>query len=64
MLNFHPITLDDKATVDALICASGCHGADYSFANLYIWKHAYNPEICEVGGRIIVSTPGANVYSY
>lgn len=64
MLDFHEITMNDKSTVDALICASGCHGADYSFANLYIWKDAYHPEICEVGNRIIVSTPGANVYSY
>lgn len=64
MLEFHKISMEDKALVDSLICASGCHGADYSFANLYIWKETYNPEICEVGGRIIVSTPGANVYSY
>lgn len=64
MLDFHKITLKDKPIIDELICASGCHGADYSFANLYIWKDTYNPEICEVGNRIIVSTPGANVYSY
>lgn len=64
MLEFHPITLEDKERVNALICASGCHGADYSFANLYIWRDTWHPEICEVGGRIIVSTAGTNVYSY
>lgn len=64
MLEFHEITLEDKLIIDELICASGCHGADYSFANLYMWKEAYHPEICVTGGRVIVSTPDMNVYSY
>lgn len=64
MLNFHEIQLEDKELVNSLICASGCHGADYSFANLYIWRHQWHPAIAEVGGRIIVSTADTNVYSY
>lgn len=40
-----------------LICASGCHGADYSFANLYIWRHSYEPKICFLGERMLLLMP-------
>ena len=29
----------------------------YSFANLYIWRHAYEPEIAFIGERMIIRMP-------
>ncbi|NLA70447.1 MAG: DUF2156 domain-containing protein [Clostridiales bacterium] len=64
MINFKNIELSDKPRIDSVICASGCHGADYSFANLYIWRHKYNPQISFVGDRLIVAMPAEGLYAY
>ncbi|NLY87573.1 MAG: DUF2156 domain-containing protein [Clostridiales bacterium] len=58
------IELSDRKRINDLICASGCHGADYSFANLYIWRHAYDPRICFHGSRLLVAMPHYNLYAY
>lgn len=57
MLEFRPVRLDDQDFAKTVICSSGCHGADYSFANLYIWRHAYEPEIAFIGERMIIRMP-------
>mgnify|MGYP000861249492 CR=1 FL=1 len=59
MIDFREVRLEDKPLVDSLICASGCHGADYSFANLFIWRHAYKPQIAYINNRIIIHMPEA-----
>lgn len=59
MIDFREVRLDDKPLVDSLICASGCHGADYSFANLFIWRNAYKPKITFINDRIIIYLPEA-----
>lgn len=64
MLNYKKVELSDRAKIDSLICASGCHGADYSFANLYIWRDIYKPEITFVGNRLIVAMPGHELFAY
>ncbi len=64
MMNFKDIKLQDKAAVDAVICASGCFGADYSFANLYIWRHTYKPLVFFGETRLVVTTPDRRFYSY
>ncbi|MBQ0005344.1 MAG: DUF2156 domain-containing protein [Clostridiales bacterium] len=64
MIDFREVRLSDKSTIDSLICASGCFGADYSFANLYIWRDVYKPQIAIAGNRLIVATPSYGVYSY
>lgn len=64
MLNWKEVELSDRDAVNELICASGCHGADYGFANLYMWRHAYNPQITFVGSRLLVGMPQWSVYAY
>ena len=64
MINWRDITLEDKANIEEKICASGCHGADYGFANLYIWRKAYRPKIAFCGDRLLVGMPQWNVYAY
>lgn len=64
MINWKEVELSDKSAIEEKICASGCHGADYGFANLYIWRKAYNPLIAFCGSRLLVGMPQWNVYAY
>lgn len=64
MIDWKEIALEDKPLIDDKICASGCHGADYSFANLFIWRKAYEPKIAFCGNRLLVGMPKWNVYAY
>lgn len=36
-LDFHPVSIEDKARYEACLSASGERGCEYSFANLYMW---------------------------
>ncbi len=64
MIDWRDITLEDKARIEEKICASGCHGADYGFANLYIWRKAYRPKIAFCDDRLLVGMPQWKVYAY
>ena len=64
MIDWKEVQLADKPAVEEKICASGCHGADYGFANLYIWRQAYRPLIAFCGPRLLVGMPQWNVYAY
>lgn len=64
MIDWKEVTLQDKPKIEEKICASGCHGADYSFANLYMWRHAYKPMIAYCDDRLLVSMPEWGVYAY
>ena len=57
MINWSDITLEDKPRIEEKICASGCHGADYGFANLFIWRKAYRPKIAFCDDRLLVGMP-------
>ena len=64
MIDWREITLEDKERIEDKICASGCHGADYGFANLFIWRKAYRPLIAFCDDRLLVGMPQWNVYAY
>ena len=64
MIDWKEISLEDKPRIEEKICASGCHGADYSFTNLYIWRKAYRPLIAYCDDRLLVGMPQWNVYAY
>ena len=64
MIDWKDVELEDKPAIEAKICASGCHGADYGFANLYIWRKAYRPQIAFCGSRLLVGMPQWGVYAY
>ena len=64
MIDWKEVELSDKPAIEEKICASGCHGADYGFANLYIWRKAYRPLIAFCGPRLLVGMPQWNVYAY
>lgn len=64
MIDWKDIEIKDKDAVNNLICASGCHGADYSFANLYIWRYAYEPKIFFLENRMLVGNPNWKMFAY
>ena len=64
MIDWKDVTFQDKARIEEKICASGCHGADYGFANLFIWRKAYKPQIAFCDDRLLVGMPQWNVYAY
>lgn len=64
MIDWKELTLEDKPQIEEKICASGCHGADYSFANLFIWRKTYRPHIAYCDNRVLVGMPDVNVYAY
>ena len=64
MIDWKTLELSDKKRIEENICASGCHGADYSFTNLYIWRKAYQPKIAWCDSRLLVGMPDWNVYAY
>lgn len=64
MINWKDVELTDKEAIENLICASGCHGADYGFANLFMWRHAYNPKIFFTENRLLIGNPEWEMYGY
>ena len=64
MISWKEVELSDKPAIEEKICASGCHGADYSFANLFMWRKAYRLLIGFCGSRLQVNMPQWNVYAY
>ena len=49
MIEFHPVTLADKAWVRDLTLRSGFRGDEYCFGNLYIWQEVYACRIARLG---------------
>lgn len=64
MINWKEVELSDRDAINSLICASGCHSADYCFANLYIWREEYEPLIYFNGRRLLVGNPKWHMYAY
>lgn len=64
MINWKEVDLSDRDRINSMICASGCHSADYCFANLYIWRHEYEPLIYFTDNRLLVGNPKWKMYAY
>lgn len=64
MINWKEVELSDRDRINSLICASGCHSADYCFANLYIWREEYEPLITYKDNRLLVGNPKWHMYAY
>jgi hypothetical protein len=64
MIPFRELQLDDMERTNQTICASGCYGADYSFANMYIWRNTYNPLVHFTDDWMFIATPKYGVYGY
>jgi hypothetical protein len=42
MLDFKPVTIDDKALIESFFDKSSFRNCDFSFSNIFSWKHLYN----------------------
>lgn len=64
MLNFHPITLEDKHQADEILLKTENMGCEYCFGNLYIWKNVYKTQIAFWDGLLVAKyqTQAGTVY--
>ena len=49
MLPFKKPTIEDRAWIQDIYECSGYRGAEYTFANLYLWSYYYG-EVCQYKG--------------
>lgn len=64
MLQFHPITLEDKEWIDPLLAASDNMGCGYSFANNLAWSRLGNSAVCQWGGFYLNKQETADALSF
>jgi len=67
ILSFSPVTIDDRTWVRPIVCNSGTRSADYSFANIYVWREQYKQKVAhiedcfvgqiELNGRLLHTFP-------
>ncbi len=63
MISYRELRLEDREALNRLICYEGCHGADYNFANMYIWRDVYKPAFHIDDDLLLVAAPDG-VVSY
>lgn len=54
MINFRPISMQDKALFDKALHGNKIASCDYSFATIICWQHHFQTEIAQVAGCIIL----------
>ena len=53
-IEFHEITLDDKAWMDARFQEDDRNACEYTFANNFVWRKVYHVEVAEKYGCAII----------
>ena len=64
-LDFHPVTVADKALFERLVTVSECRNCDMSFANIFCWQDTYNSQIALYEGFLLIrftTERGQNAY--
>ena len=54
MIDFHPVTLEDKAWIDPLVWAEGSSSADFNFGNIYLWDTSFHQQVARLNDRVVV----------
>ena len=54
MLDFSPISIDDKSWFDPIIFAEDSRSADFNFGNIYMWDESFHQLAARCGDRVIV----------
>ena len=54
MIRFKEILLTDKPAIARRLAAAGIPSCDYTFVNIYSWRHAYGTVWAETGGVMAV----------
>ena len=53
-MTFHPLTLCDRATMQAVTLPSGRRNCNYTFANLVGWKFLFGTEVCVLENAVVL----------
>ena len=53
-LDFHTLTIADRAAVQAVTLTSGRRNCNFSFANLVGWQFWYSTEVCVLPGAVVL----------
>ena len=65
MIEFHTIGLQDKPWMDAALARGEDHrGCEYGFSSLYLWRKAYQHEVGEADGFLVVRLRGPLGHAY
>lgn len=66
MLEFKPVTLEDRNWIYPLVYSENTKSADYSFTNIFAWGESFMARQAMVEGCLIISTnvSGKNHYSF
>lgn len=54
MIEFHPVRLEDKTTIERYTMPSGITNCDLAFANMYCWQFVYHSAWAEVDGFLVI----------
>ncbi len=54
MLEFKPVSIEDKTKIEKYLNIKPYRGSDGSFANLFLWQHLYHTEFCIEEGFLFV----------
>lgn len=52
-LPFRPLSIDDKADIQAVTLHSGRRNCNFTFANLMGWRFLFDTEVCHLPGAVI-----------
>lgn len=63
MLPFKKPTLEDREWIQEIYRCSGYRGAEYTFANLYLWSYFYG-EVCRYNGMLCQRLNFEDVHQY
>ena len=63
MLPFKKPTLEDREWIQRIYECSGFRGAEYTFANLYLWSYFYG-EVCEYKGMLCQRLNFKDIHQY
>lgn len=53
-LSFHPLTLSDRESVQAVSLHAGRRNCNYTFANLVGWQFLFNTEVCVLDDAVVL----------
>lgn len=63
-LEFHQITLADKAWMDTLFAQDNRNACEYTFANNFIWRNVYQVEVVQTDGCGVIRFMEGGKYQY
>ena len=54
MIEFKPVRLEDKQTIERYTMPSGIYNCDLAFANMYCWQAMYHSAWAVIDGFLVI----------